>query len=63
MMSKTHRRHPFKIGGKNWLKRNIKTNSIAFFKKTKNKNKDIVKSNILLCFDTIAIKSLSPKNE
>ena len=32
-MFKTHRSRPFKIGGKNWLKRNIKTVLIAFFLK------------------------------
>ena len=56
-MFKTHRSRPFKIGGKNWLKRNIKTVLIAFFKK----NKDTVKLNILLFLETITIKILSPK--
>ena len=32
-MFKTHRSCPFKIGGKNWLKHNIKTVLIALKKK------------------------------
>ena len=57
---KTHRRHTFKIVSENWLKRNTKTVLIAFFYKEKT-IKDMVKLNILLCLDTIAIKILSPK--
>ena len=56
-MFKTHRSCPFKIGGKNWLKHNIKTVLIALKKK---KHKDVVKLNILLYLDAIAIKILSP---
>ena len=32
-MFKMHRKCPFKIGSKNWLKRNIKSVLIAFFLK------------------------------
>ena len=60
LMFKTRRRRTFNIGSANWLKRNTKTVLTAFFKKVK-KIKDMVKLNILLCLDTIAIKILSPK--